>query len=349
MLFKDEICEKYGSRMHRKSKKNFRDYVSSLAKKMGYPCKVEKNIFAKNVVMGNPEKAEFVLTAHYDTPPRLPKFFVKHMLLHCLISLPLIILGINYLLPEILLSLNAPIKVFRALTYVLPIANIGICGGLIGYVMGLLGNANKKNYNDNSSGVLAILNLMDKYKDAPQEIKDKFCFVLTDNEEKGLFGGFSYAHKHKKELKNQTIINLDCVGKGNQFNMYYAGKKVPEIVKELNEKKHSKYIFNPKRSGFMSMSDHIAFKKYNHVCFLSVDEHNNKSLYSQIHSVNDTSLDEENIDFLVDVIDNTLISDTKAKEKEKIKQKKLLKMFNPEFYEENSYSHKDNKEKEPNL
>lgn len=336
MKYKNEVCESYGERMHKKSKKNFRDYIFSLSSEMGYPCKVEKNIFAKNIVIGNPEKAEYIITAHYDTPPRLPKFFVKHMLLHCFLTLPLIMLGVNYLIPEICSALNAPLKVFQVLANLIPISNFVVCGGLIVYIFGVLGNANKKNFNDNSSGILGILNMMEKYKDEPEEIKNRFCFVMTDNEEKGLFGGFSYAKRHKKELKNQTVINLDCIGKGDQFNLYFFGKNEPNIVKEIKNKQNAKYTFKPIRSGLMSMSDHLAFKKTNHVCLLSVDERNNKSLYSQIHSSNDTTLDEKNIDFVVKTLDNVLISGVKVKQKEKIRDKKILKYFSSQYLNENN-------------
>ena len=166
MEFENEVCELYGERMHKKSKKKFRGFVKGVAGCMGYDFKIEKSLTAKNIVIGNPEKADYIITAHYDTPPRLPKFFVKHMLLYCLIALPAIMLGLNYLLPEILLAVSAPLKVFEVLSYALPVANLGICAGLLGHVFGMLGNANKKNYNDNSSGVLTILNMMEKYRRA---------------------------------------------------------------------------------------------------------------------------------------------------------------------------------------
>lgn len=331
MEFENEVCELYGERMHKKSKKKFRGFVKGVACGMGYKYRIERNLIAKNIVIGNPEKADYIITAHYDTPPRLPKFFVKHMLLYSLIALPAIMLGLNYLLPNILLALSAPTKVFNILSFALPIANLGICGGLLGYVLGLFGNANKKNYNDNSSGVITILNMMEKYKDEPAKIKDRFCFVLTDNEEKGLFGGFSFAKRHKKELKNKTFVNLDCIGKGDQFNLYYFGKNEPNIVKELKVKENGKYSFKPVRSGLMSMSDHLAFKKHDHVCLLSVDKKNNKSLYSQIHSANDTSLNRENIDFVIKTLDDALISGESARAKEKIKNKKILQFFPSNF------------------
>ena len=170
----------------------------------------------------------------------------------------------------------------------------------IGYIIGLLGGANKKNTNDNSSGVLTLLNIMEQLKDLPQDAKSKVCFVFTDNEEKGLFGSTAFKNKYKKVLHNQKIINFDCVGLGTQINAYYVGSPegntvIDEVSKLINSDTNTVV---PKRSTMMSMSDHIPFVEYNHTTLLCVDKDNQNSLYSQIHSANDTVLDESNIDFL---------------------------------------------------
>ena len=313
MKYKKEVCEVYGERMHHTSKKKFRDFIYTVAKDLDYEYKIESGILAKNIVIGNPETAEYIITAHYDTPPRLPKFFVKHMLFHSLISLPLMFLGFNFLLSQIFLFFNLPMKFINV---VFPLINYLICGGLVGYALGLLGNANKKNYNDNSSGILGLLNLMEKYKS--DELKNKICFVLTDNEEKGLLGALYYSRKHKKALKAQTIINLDCIGNGDQFNLYYCGKNESEILKGIKESKQEKYKFKSIKSGTLSMSDHIAFRKYNHVCLLSVEQKNNKSLYSQIHSINDNNINENNIDFVVSTLNDVMQKENKFYKKKKI-------------------------------
>ena len=313
MKYKKEICDVYGERMHPKNKKRFRNYVCSVAKSLDYKCNIESGLLAKNIIIGNPEKAEFVVTAHYDTPPRLPKFFVKHMLFHSLISLPLLFLGFNFLLTQAFLFFNLSINFVNI---VFPTINYLICGGLVGYSLGFLGNANKKNYNDNSSGILGILNLMEKYKS--DEFKSKICFVLTDNEEKGLLGALYYSRKHKKSLRCQTVINLDCIGNGDQFNLYYCGEKETEIIKSIKELKQEKYKFKSIKSSLLSMSDHIAFRKSNHVCLLSVEQKNNKSLYNQIHSINDTIINENNIDFVVSTLNDVMKKENKFYKKKKI-------------------------------
>ena len=56
-----------------KQKKAFRAAVQAYAEALGYACREEKGSFgSRNVVIGNPETADFLVTAHYDTCAVLP-------------------------------------------------------------------------------------------------------------------------------------------------------------------------------------------------------------------------------------------------------------------------------------
>ena len=67
------IFEKYEIRKTKKQKADFVDYVRTVAEKHGYTMHAEKGSFgAKNIVIGDPETAKAIFTAHYDTCPRLP-------------------------------------------------------------------------------------------------------------------------------------------------------------------------------------------------------------------------------------------------------------------------------------
>ena len=297
-----EIFDKYGIRMHRKQKKTFRDYVIEQAKGMNYSAKEENNVIAKNIVIGDVDKAEYVFTAHYDTPPRLPKFFVKHMMLYTVLFTSLLV-GISVFVPPLLTNSISTLKilygVFYGITY-------GTIGASVLHMFGFLGNANKKNFNDNTSGCYALLKLMEKYQNLPEQEKSKIAFVFFDNEEKFLLGSLTHRNKHLKTYKDKTYINLDCVGLGKQMNLYHYGKTTKiasELEKIMNEKGNNFYP-KVKTSGLTSTSDHFSFQKANHVCLLSVDKDNEKSLYSQIHSSNDDKIDFSNIDELVETIGN---------------------------------------------
>ena len=67
------VFEKYEVRKSKKQKTAFMEYVQSTAADMGYECHVEKGYCgARNIVVGNPDTAKVIYTAHFDTCARMP-------------------------------------------------------------------------------------------------------------------------------------------------------------------------------------------------------------------------------------------------------------------------------------
>ena len=66
------VLESFQIRKTKKQKAAFRDWLTEELRQMGYTVTVEKGFAARNVVAGDPDSAEVLLTAHYDTCPRLP-------------------------------------------------------------------------------------------------------------------------------------------------------------------------------------------------------------------------------------------------------------------------------------
>lgn len=56
MKFRREVLEIHSERMHRKSKKEFREFLLQATKSLGFNAKVDGNIFAKHVVVGALQK-----------------------------------------------------------------------------------------------------------------------------------------------------------------------------------------------------------------------------------------------------------------------------------------------------
>ena len=305
VLYKEDVCERFSERMHRKSKKEFRTWAIQEAQKMGYIAKEEKSLLAKNIVIGNPEKAEIIVGAHYDTPPSLSPFIVKHQFLTIACAYPL---ALTYSIKGLM---KFTTEIAPASMMGVAINGVGVLAqvvnfGVFAYMLGFLGNANQKNYDDNSSGVLSVLNLMNEYKQLPKEQRDKIAFVLFDNEEKMLLGSLAYASQHKKEIKNQSVINLDCVGVAETMNLLYVGKDLPEIVKEFEKeiKENTSLKPNVKITGPLSMSDHMSFiGAKEHICLLAKDK-SIYSLVSHIHSKKDNFIKEQNILDVVDIVRN---------------------------------------------
>ena len=68
-----DVLERFPVRKSGKQKAAFRAAVQAYAMNLGYEYREEKGSFGcRNVMIGNPENAEFLVTAHYDTCARLP-------------------------------------------------------------------------------------------------------------------------------------------------------------------------------------------------------------------------------------------------------------------------------------
>ena len=113
------------------------------------------------------------------------------------------------------------------------------------YLLGFLSIPNKKNYNDNTSGVLVLLYLMSILRN------EKAAYVFFDNEEKGLIGSFSFlSFLNKKNLKprRKKFIVLDCVGRGELIRFtYFKDNKLPRELHKVADNGRAEYRFEVKK------------------------------------------------------------------------------------------------------
>lgn len=223
-----DVLREFPVRKSKAQKQAFRMAVRSYGERLGYPVTEEKAPFgARNILFGDPDKAEFLITAHYDTPARLP--------------FPNFITSQNiavYLIYQIGLALLLCVPAFVLAWLVARVTQNGIATMLAadGYLILLLwmmiaGPANKTNANDNTSGVITVLETMNAL---PQELREKVCFVLFDLEEAGLIGSMSYHGKHKKTAGRQIVLNADCVGDGDEV-LFIPSKKLRKTHPALLE------------------------------------------------------------------------------------------------------------------
>ena len=214
-----DVLQQYPVRKSKEQKKVFREDVCQYMQQLGYDTALERGRFGcTNVVIGNPSEAAYLVTAHYDTCARMPipnlitpcnfwTFLAYQLLAVLVVFTPAIVVGAALFL----LSDNA--KLSFAVGYLV----MWLCLFFMQF-----GPANKHNANDNTSGVVTLLELA---KSLPQLYRNKVCFVLFDLEEAGLIGSASYQRTHKKETANQIVLNLDCVGDGSEL-LFLPGKKV---------------------------------------------------------------------------------------------------------------------------
>ena len=293
----EKVLTEYQVRKTKKQRNAFIEYVKTYSDSLGYTNSIEKGSFgAKNIIVGNPESAKVVYTAHYDTCARLPfpnfitpKNIGIYLLYQLVITivfmfLPLFIIG--FVCGMLIDDPELGIPATMLLSYAWLIAFM--------YIL-IAGPANKHTANDNTSGVAVLLNIMAQIR---PEDKAKVAFIFFDLEEAGLLGSSAYAQKHKKAMKNKLLINFDCVSDGN--NILFVLKKGAKEYREILENAYpSKDGFNVEvaSKGIFYPSDQAQFP-----CGVGVAALNKSKrgiLYmDKIHTKNDTVFDEKNIEYL---------------------------------------------------
>lgn len=294
-----DVLREFPVRKSSKQKQAFRSAVVGYAASLGYRCSTENsNTGSQNLVIGNPAKADYLITAHYDTCARM---FLPNLITPCNF---LGFLGYQIFITLILMCL--PILPGIAVGYALS-PQSGYLVWYFGFLALVLlltnGPANPSNANDNTSGVIAVLKIAESI---PAEYRDKVCFVLFDLEEMGLLGSRAYRRKHKAETNRQIILNLDCVGDGDEMVIFPTKKlsknqDMMDFLRKINHTEGKKSIRVHEKGFSVYPSDQrnfpygagiAAFKRKKGI-----------GLYcDRIHTKRDTVLDENNVNMLRDRI-----------------------------------------------
>ena len=251
-------------------------------------------IHNRNLVAGDLETAEFILSAHYDTCAVLPfpnfvmpKNILMTVLYSLLICIPffLIAFGFNFLLA--LVTDNFMLHYWLSLILLF---------GLIILVF-FAGIPNRHTANDNTSGVITLCELMEQM---PEELRKKVLFVFFDNEENGLLGSAFFRKLHKKELKDKLILNFDCVSDGDHILLVLnkaARKKYGGRLETAFQSTAEKTVHLEKSSSAMYPSDQAGFPMSAAVAALK--KLPLLGLYlDRIHTGRDRVFDERNIEYL---------------------------------------------------
>ena len=295
MSFIEQLNEKFPIRRSKEQKAAFRAWFMQQAEELGYSARVEENNGHLNVVVGDPETASAIFTAHYDTPaasflpnvmtPRNKVFFWAYQMLQVGI---LVALGC---------AVGVPLAVISGDDYTGFLAGYAVYMGCLALM--IFGPANKHNVNDNTSGVAAVLETMARI---PEENRSKTAFILFDNEEKGCRGSGAYAKAHPQVKENGFLVNLDCVGDGDEIVMFPT-KAMKQDTAKMDALRKITGAFGTKSiairdSGFSYYpSDQKQFP-YG-VGIAALRRSKRAGLYlSRIHTKKDTILEETNVNIL---------------------------------------------------
>ena len=299
-----EVLEKFEIRKSKREKAAFRAWLQQKLTDMGYAPTVEqhKGLYTShNVVAGDPDKAKVLLTAHYDTCAVLPfPNFITPRNFFWYLVYQLLIVAVFFAMVFVVTFCAT----FLAVTVTDNVDLGAVIGMVCGYAVLIFdiwwmmdGKANRHTANDNTSGVVTLLEIAQAL---PEELRGEVCFVWFDNEERGLLGSGAFAKKHKAAKKNALVLNFDCVGDGDSLQ-FFPAKKVkkdgtPDLLRGSFLAAGEKTVEVVEGFGFYP-SDQAAFAHGVGICALKKSK-----LFGwymdRIHTKRDTVLDEGNIDLL---------------------------------------------------
>lgn len=290
-----KILDSYQVRKTKKQKLSFIEFI-----KENIPdARVEEGglVYCRNIVIGDPDKAKVVFTAHYDTCATLPfpnLIFPRNIFFSILYSLLIVLPFI-----AVMFLCNITLSLITTDFLVHYFLSIGIFIVLFLGVF-IFGIPNKHTANDNTSGVISVLEL---YARLSPEERGKCAFVLFDHEETGLFGSGFFKKNHPETAKNTLLINLDCVGDGDNLLLVIpkAAKEYECLLRDsFNSTKENKLNLLICGAGSTYYpSDQVRFSKGIGVAAL----HRKKFwgyYMGRIHTVWDTVCEEKNISFVTE-------------------------------------------------
>lgn len=299
------VFDNFQVRKSKKQKDVFIDYIKGLADKEGYSHRIEKGSFgSRNIVIGDPDSAKAVYTAHYDTCARLPfpnfitpKNFFYYIVYQLLITAVLLAVlfaaafGISVLAGLAAKAANLGEEATDMILRLVPLTAYF----LVFYLL-MNGPANKHTANDNTSGVITLIEIMQAL---PADKRGEIAFVFFDMEEMGLFGSSAFASKHKKTMKDKLLLNFDCVSDGDTilFAVKQKAKKyIPALERSFVSDDYFKVDIASK--GVFYPSDQANFKGGVGVASLKYSKTLRALYMDRIHTKNDVIFNEANIRFL---------------------------------------------------
>lgn len=294
------IFDKYQVRKTKAQKTAFIELL-----RLYYPdLQIEESHFplTRNLVIGDTNTASVVVSAHYDTCAKLPfpnflapkNIFIT--LLYCLtIAIPFLVLMV--LIQEILFLIWGYQPFHFSIAYAIVLTLL--------IWISMFGKPNEHTANDNTSGVIALCELLERL--TPKQRKET-AIVFFDNEEYGLLGSGSFRKLHKNRLKDCLLINLDCISDGDHILLALsksARHQYGTLIKSSFEDSDHKRFYFEKSSSVLYPSDHIYFPM--HIGISALKKKRWIGLYmDKIHTKHDTNFDEKNIECICNGI-QTLI------------------------------------------
>ena len=304
-----DLLDNYQVRKSFKQKKAFIEWMQKHANEHGYELDEQhyKKGCGRNLIIGNPETAKIILTAHYDTPPNalfpiatiignIPVYIISQAFafIPIIIILWLLQIGINVIFGSIgPWGDMIPFLWFETSSMMLILLSLWSLQMMIGF-------ANKNNANDNTSGIAVLLSLLE---DLPHNMRHNICFVFFDEEEKGLEGAKFFKKFYSEKIRFKPLINFDCVAHGRHL-MFITKKEFRKSMFNdvLTEVTANKALIKDAKK-YIYPSDQLIFK--NSVGVAALHKAPVIGYYlSRLHSQFDSKFDAHNIEELNQIMIN---------------------------------------------
>lgn len=216
--FAARIAQDFPVRRKASEKEQFRTWLVWELKQMGYSVKLQQDSSplslsgmhsATNVVAGDPENAKVFIATHYDTgfkeflPPLICPTRPLTYLLYQALSPVLLLLACFVLSLAVTFPMNLP-------RLMLPLFLVFVAAALL---YRWKGPAEKNNLNDNTSGIVALL---ETAKAISPRYRANVCFLFLDDGVGGMRGGRSFRKKYPSS-REKSVINVDSVAEGDEI------------------------------------------------------------------------------------------------------------------------------------
>ena len=296
------LFAEYQVRKSKNQKISFIQQACSAAANARYTSNVVRTRSgARNIIVGDLEKAAVVYTAHYDTPSRslLPGFVFPTA--PALTVLYQMAVALAVLIPAFIVYFAASLifgglGISPAVTVLLSLI-LAMAAFVAAMILFVSGPPCKNNANANTSGVAALFEIM---AEIPEELHDYAAFVFFDEQENGCIGSREFAKKNKRKLGKKLVVNFDCIGIGDEIVIATRPgvKKELDFIKEAFDEERG-FAVSMLKGGNRIPSDHNNFK---HGVGISAFKRSKTGmLYADgMCSDNDELCEEKNLNYIIE-------------------------------------------------